>query len=186
MTEVEVDHGLVWPDKPTCHGLGHRTGEPLWRPPRSVDEDDPYEQTYRSCSYCGCIHPEDLYQLLQNEAGVNLGGSDWKYGWPHKFYVDGIPNPRVGVTYTIWTYGGQGDEYQEYTRYDGTKGFRKPYGTRSAPPTQQAKWYNQHLDELERPTFEVFSKLLDERTGVRFFYEDGKLKYQAPYQGYQR
>lgn len=40
----------------------------------------------RHCNYCGSIHPEDLYNLLV-EGKVVLGGSDWKYGYPHKFYI---------------------------------------------------------------------------------------------------
>lgn len=44
------------------------------------------EDGFRHCEYCGSLHPEDLYELLiQNK--VTLGGSDWKYGWPHKFYI---------------------------------------------------------------------------------------------------
>lgn len=43
---------------------------------------------YRHCSYCGSLHPQDLRAIL--EAGGKLSGSDWKYGWPHKFYVHPI------------------------------------------------------------------------------------------------
>lgn len=39
----------------------------------------------RTCTYCGGIHPEDLIVLL--DAGARLERTDWKYGWPHKFYV---------------------------------------------------------------------------------------------------
>lgn len=40
----------------------------------------------RHCEWCGSIHPEDLYNLLV-ENKIVLGGSDWKYGYPHKFYA---------------------------------------------------------------------------------------------------
>lgn len=49
---------------------------------------------FRHCKYCGSIHPEDLYNLLI-EGKVTLGGSDWKYGWPHKFYVYEKGNLRL-------------------------------------------------------------------------------------------
>lgn len=37
------------------------------------------------CSYCGSLHPEEVRKII--EEGGKLGGSDWKYGYPHKFYV---------------------------------------------------------------------------------------------------
>lgn len=51
-----------------------------WREPS-------HGRSYRTCSYCGCIHPEDLIAYVKG--GGTLGGSDWKYGWPHKFYLHG-------------------------------------------------------------------------------------------------
>lgn len=39
------------------------------------------------CSYCGSITIEKLVELLATP-GTSYGGSDWKYGWPHKFYID--------------------------------------------------------------------------------------------------
>lgn len=54
------------------------------------------EDGYRHCSFCGSLHPEDLAKLL-NEGKAELHGSDWKYGWPHKFYVD-IVDSETGET----------------------------------------------------------------------------------------
>lgn len=42
---------------------------------------------FRTCSYCGCIHPEDLVA----EPNWTAEWADRKYGWPHKFYVS-IPD----------------------------------------------------------------------------------------------
>lgn len=39
-----------------------------------------------TCSFCGSISPETAEQLLNAEF-PHASGSDWKYGWPHKFYV---------------------------------------------------------------------------------------------------
>lgn len=47
------------------------------------DPDDPYY----TCSHCGSVHPAALTELLTTP-GVHYSGSDWKYGYPHKFYLD--------------------------------------------------------------------------------------------------
>lgn len=42
------------------------------------------------CSWCGSMHPSDLAAALR--AGEASGHwADFKYGWPHKWYVDGVP-----------------------------------------------------------------------------------------------
>lgn len=71
---------MKWPEAPTCHKVApvFRIAPIVWTP---ADEG----RAYRHCSYCGSIHPEDLLRLLAG--GARLGGSDWKYGWPHKFYL---------------------------------------------------------------------------------------------------
>lgn len=39
---------------------------------------------YRFCNYCGSLHPQDFYELLElNTATL----ADEKYGYPHKFYL---------------------------------------------------------------------------------------------------
>ncbi len=154
-----------WPEKPTCHNSGR---EPVgndhvmrWREP---DGDRPF----RTCSYCGCIHPEDLlklfegvepklgyYQTGQDKQGVTQGeyygnnphmaGSDWKYGYPHKFYLHG-------------------------------------------PTIKSGKWYNDHLmDQGYLPErWQTLVELLEAHAGIRFSMKEGNLMYTAPYSGYQR
>lgn len=39
------------------------------------------------CSYCGSIRSQKVMELLRTP-GTSFSGSDWKYGWPHKFYLD--------------------------------------------------------------------------------------------------
>jgi hypothetical protein len=73
---------MQWPSVPTCHGEQSsvfKFGVAEWAPADGG-------RNYRHCSYCGCVHPEDLLRLVAE--GAKLGGSDWKYGWPHKFYVN--------------------------------------------------------------------------------------------------
>lgn len=84
---------MQFPDKPTCHSPAgvFKVDEILWREPRDG-------QAWRTCSYCGSVHPEDLLRLI--EEGAKLGGADWKYGWPHKFYVTG-PTVRHAKIYNV-------------------------------------------------------------------------------------
>ena len=69
-----------------------------WRPPQL--DREPYGEPFRSCAWCGSIHPDDLLALADVHP---LTGemADRKYGWPHKVYIDGIPNPHAGVD--VWT-----------------------------------------------------------------------------------
>lgn len=76
---------LPWPERPACHDddpaakAPFNFGPAVWRP---ADQ-----RGVRTCSFCGSIHPEDLMRAL--DSGATLECADWKYGWPHKFYVTG-------------------------------------------------------------------------------------------------
>lgn len=63
----EIGAGRSWLDS---------QGGWTWREPRYADH-------LRTCSYCGCVNPEDLVK----EKGWHAEWADQKYGWPHKFYV---------------------------------------------------------------------------------------------------
>lgn len=56
---------------------------------------------WRTCVYCGSIHPADLLNMQEPSMmrSIDLGSgppldipnvewADWKYGWPHKLYLD--------------------------------------------------------------------------------------------------
>lgn len=73
-----------------------------WDPARAPDLNAPYPESQytttgrlRSCGYCGSMHPTDLVAAIQ--AGAHVHWADQKYGWPHKVYVDDIPNPHAGM-----------------------------------------------------------------------------------------
>lgn len=80
------------------HGSGWnsaaRWGGWEWRAPRGA-------QHYRTCSFCGSIHPEDLAA----EPAWRASWADRKYGWPHKFYAEGIANrhPQIKRIITACT-----------------------------------------------------------------------------------
>lgn len=252
---------LIWPDAPT---LAHANewhastfGPTTWRAPRGRYDnagrdgysDDcpsgPYDETFRTCSYCGSIHPQDLARILlgapteypplppdpmtaleqwvtqyqaehdgaeppsdevQREhqrayrayydaksARVALGGADWKYGWPHKFYVEGISNPAAGLAACTGSESGpvyeddgvtiKRDEHGEVIRY------LKPHIS-PAPATMHAKWYNAHFADLEGATFDFMAALIYERTRILFYRRPEEsnplaIFYAAPYRGYQ-
>lgn len=133
----------------------------------------PYGYPFRTCWYDGSMHPEDLYNFLVDPAlTVTLGGSDWKYGWPHKFYVEGIPNPLAGKKVCDGGTYGPGDErVMHYT---------------AGPATTHAKFYTEHIaDIIDQETLRIFTELLAAKSGVTFSMKDGQLNYRAPYHGYQ-
>ena len=55
----------------TCHEV-----EATWK-----DLED-----IKICSYCGSLEPGIFLDYLKNPSN-KVSGSDWKYGWPHKFYI---------------------------------------------------------------------------------------------------
>jgi hypothetical protein len=101
-TEAPPAAPLGWAERHTCHEgerMIHARGE--WRPPRGGEE------WWRTCDYCGSMHPEDLLAAL--ERGARLELSDMKYGWPHKFYLHGggIPHAKF---YNVHLFDGHGPE----------------------------------------------------------------------------
>lgn len=170
---------VKWPERPTCHGDAPRFASSLigWREPRIENSPHGYahDQPYRSCSYCGSIHPEDLLRHLN--AGARLGGSDWKYGWPHKFYVEGIPTGlAIGSEYV---YGSSSELVNGKRVETFIKGIVTPN------KSVHAKWYNEHLHDLSPESFVLVAAALEKHAHIRFQLVDGKLKYSAPYGGYQ-
>jgi hypothetical protein len=90
----------------------------------------PYAYPFRTCGYCGSMHPDDLLGFLVPPRGVLLNEADWKYGWPHKFYVEGIPNPLAGMPICS---GGRGGPDA------------KDHAIGTGPATTHAKFYTEHL-----------------------------------------
>lgn len=87
-------------------GPDGRFGQAYYRAAEAPDplpHDKPYtEQRHfgrmRSCSYCGSMHPADIAAAIR--AGAVGHWADWKYGWPHKAYFGGVPNPHAGLMET--------------------------------------------------------------------------------------
>ena len=138
----------------TCH-KGH---DATWRP--AADRC-----CWQSCSYCGSMHPDFVLEALKD--GAKLHGADWKYGWPHKFYII-VPNPQPDKIFDL---GSKWEGGQKVETYKGPLA------------VFQGKWYNEHL--LDEGVPSKLFKLLEEKSGIHFEIKDGQLYYRAPYDGYQ-
>lgn len=138
------------------------------------------------------MHPEDLFNFL-TQGNAQLKGSDWKYGWPHKFYVEGIPNLAAGQPVAQYVYCGDparlqprpGEENHPIEATE-TGGYRRKLYDYPAPATVHAKWYNEHLADLDKPAFEALTELIFRKGQILFARgADSRLMYTSPSAGLQ-
>jgi hypothetical protein len=194
-----------------------------WREPR-------YGDFFRTCSFCGCIHPEDLAaetagtgcgypdcpaprdemarchfpppQPLQPEHGEHLfadtgwraSWADRKYGWPHKFYVEGLKprdpsllhcagssnsteNPGGGD----WVHASQLTRQQKRViKDDGMHSGGKFEGWYLLEPrgTLHAKFYTAHLADphISQDVKDTIQRV----SGLRFTWtDDGRVRWES-------
>lgn len=154
----------TWAARPTCHGNDSRN-EATWRDPQP--DEEPAGRPFRTCSYCGSIHPEDLLRFLA--AGATIEVADMKFGWPHKFYVNGVPNPHAGKQVQVGTVSTwEGDQRVDTPRMG------------LAPEHAHVKWYNDHvLDEMSEAQSDALRSAIRDATGIVFdpVGADGKLRW---------
>lgn len=141
-----------------------RFGAPDFRvyPSHHDDPRDPYLH----CSYCGSLTVADALRFLQTP-GTAWSASDWKYGWPHKFYVEVPCEPHLfPASYRIEN--GQKVDVQYSTR---SKHHLKFYTThlKDATPAQLEQW-NTHIAPIVGVRFEQDGEQL------RWFAERGAWK----------
>jgi hypothetical protein len=115
------------------------------------------------CSYCGSITVEDVIKAFQTK-GVEWSGSDWKYGWPHKFYIRFPIEPQRRCT----SHGPKEDDY----------GY-------SMVKWEDCKFYADHLLDATPEQIAEWNSIVKPITRIGFEMEDGRLKYSAPYHGWQ-
>ena len=149
--------------------------EPIvWRPPEDRIAEDGYPRImpWRTCGYCGSIHPDDLLDLVKTEPTPfvpyttpeqefvkqpHLNVADMKYGYPHKIYVETFRVIRPE------------QEFQMGTNFDKTpimrKGFR-PF----------VKFYTKHLDSpnVSDEEFLAVTTLIKDLAGILFTREEAK------------
>jgi hypothetical protein len=151
---------MKWAEVPTCHA-GERVLLPKfqhnWRPPEP--ETRPYSRPFRTCAFCGCIHPGDLLQILEEQA--DRVTFDRNSGLIRKFYINNIRSPLEG-------------QQAEFGREaDGTPIMGTIKDT-------WAKFYVQHLlDEgIDDEAFEALSRHVSLHTGIQFERVGDKIQYR--------
>jgi hypothetical protein len=170
---------MKWPALVTCHQMesnfgGAKARGDAWSDPVGPRGDD-RSIPFRTCSYCGSIHPEDLFNALpatpkiktvtywhgQSRDVPTMEIADWKYGYPHKIYIDSLPNPNAENSFL-----------QGYTLRDGVKTDLQ-YSTEGLA---WAKFYTRHLadDGFDEEAFAAFTSALAERCGLLFGVDRGE------------
>lgn len=157
---------MKWADKPTVHHVdavfSPMGDHCVWRPGDPTRDHAHVSTFYRTCGYCGSLHPEDLLEAHRDGRIVTLGGSDWKYGFPHKFYVD-LKNPEPDRVFNVGSRAAKQD---------------KLFG----------KFYTEHLGDqgIDDEAFAAIAAVLQELGGIEFSRDEKGVKYKAPHHGYQR
>lgn len=147
-------------------GQASRFG-PIEFGPMTVTEMDGAKFTYPTprCSYCGSLAIDDAIKAFQTP-GVHWSGSDWKYGWPHKFYLDIPCEPRRKCTSK-----GLGDNDLGYSEVH----------------LEHCKFYTEHLIDASPEQLAEWNRVVKPITGIGFEIENGeRLKWNAPQGGWQQ
>jgi hypothetical protein len=155
-----------------------------WRPAEApnVDGGGRTAGMLRGCGYCGSMHPADVAAAIR--AGAKGHWADFKYGWPHKAYFDGVPNPHAGMreirSSANFKPEGEGWEPRHEARYDERTGERLAdretwVKYSMATETTHGKFYTVHLQDAsaeDRATIE-------QHLGLKFeFTDDGSVRWQ--------
>jgi hypothetical protein len=113
------------------------------------------------------MDPLQLAELI--EAGkATMSGSDWKYGWPHKFYIQVVnPHPDKQVLKCS----------RSYMDENGERKHEEEYGPEG--PTLHMKFYSEHLSFLDPHTFAKVAPVINEACGITWEKRDGELYYTA-------
>lgn len=160
----------------------------------------------KTCSYCGSISVEDAIKFLK-QPGTQFSGSDWKYGWPHKFYIEPV-NPDKEKLYPLVfrshradgsKVDGTGPNDRWYCNAHGERPCTCPkepatgyydeveYGTR---PRLNFKFYNVHLNDVSDELLKEWGELSKKVFGIFWGKDEKGVYYQAPkaksFDGFQR
>ena len=114
------------------------------------------------CMYCGSLRVEDAIRYLK-QPGTRFSGADWKYGWPHKFYLEPV-NPEADKEVEV------GGSYENGV-YTPTMGKR---------PHLYFKFYNSHLKEATDEQLKEFSELSTRSFGIAWGRDEKGIFYRAP------
>lgn len=153
--------------------------------------DDKYGQPipFHTCEWCGSVTPQQFIEFLA--AGCKCDVADWKYGYPHKIYLN-VPNPnpeelrgagstsegsemryneRGVVTHRVKTQENAPAGYETWSDQHGWMQLGKY-------PMLHLKFYTAHLDDL--PDLKAHEDVIFRATGIYFFRNaEGKLMYSG-------
>lgn len=132
----------------------------------------------RSCDYCGSMHPSDVAAAIK--AGAEGSFASFKYGWPHKVYLEAVPNPHAGIKQRVGSSncpidgfekvvkpifseitGERVDDYVEWVLYQ------------DAPAQTHGKFYTEHL--LDATPEE--RAIIEEHLNTRFEFKNGGVEW---------
>jgi hypothetical protein len=161
---------------PVHRGEAERWGGWTWRDPSRGEH-------YRTCNYCGSIHPDDV--AAEPEAQAHW--ADAKYGWPHKLYID-VPNREPEHLFLIgasnatqppapngWVPIGDIPDGTDTSGWHDLSIYRwAMVGTR---PKHHAKLYSVHLADpaIGQDTLDRVAQV----SGRRFAFENGRVRWSA-------
>lgn len=123
----------------------------------------------RSCGYCGSMHPTDVANAIKS--GATGSWADRKYGWPHKAYFEGIPNPHAGLPEVRASANFKPEGHPDWIQ-DGDHWHEPP---RPAAEKTHGKFYSVHLQDATPEEREIIEKHL----GLHFeFLDDGRVSWK--------
>ena len=159
--------------------------------------------TIEHCSYCGSVSPAEAIKFLK-QPGTRFSGSDWKYGWPHKFYIEPV-NPNSDRLEECGSESGPGiDGTHPDDRWVCYAHNRKECSCPKEKATGfwsrihwghyehiYCKFYNNHLHDATEEEFREFAALSLKIFGIEWSKDSTKgLGYSSPAAGspygYQR
>ena len=122
--------------------------------------------TLRRCYYCGSMHPTDVVAAIK--AGGRGEIADMKYGYPHKVYFHGVPNPHEGL---LASRSGSSKPKDGYIQV-GENEWLSPPEPESA--TTWGMFYTVHLQDATDEEREIIEKYLN----LKFTFKDGGVSWQ--------
>lgn len=123
---------------------------------------------HETCTWCGSLSVDGVLKAFQTP-GTQYSGSDWKYGWPHKFYIEIPCEPYRHII---------------SSHYDGKGSTTHEYGMSSS---RHHKFYAVHLQDATPEQLEQWNQIAGPLVGVRFEMSPvfGTLRFITPCHGYQ-
>lgn len=144
-------------------------------------DTDPYAPEC-TCSYCGSLSPKRLLELLQHPE-TKVECSDWKYGWPHKFYIE-HPNAKAGQPCKVGSCiipksrERSESDLRHYTNWKETADHWEGECIQPAPTESLHKFYTVHLLEATDEEFDEITKYLTLHTNIMLSRgEDGSMSF---------